>query len=340
MDFESNKLCNSCGSINPNNVDFCIHCGSNELIEVSGEETNKIDALRCNNCGNIASSDNFYCENCGSPLPIQETVDNKLNLPSEDEYIFKENSNNSKKSPILVVCLIAICGLMIFAISRLIKKDDEEIQTTITESFPENTSSSLKKEIAVGQIIEFGEYEQDGNLLNGEEPLQWKVLDVEGNNALLITYKLIDYLPYNTDFVDITWENSSLRRWMNGTFLNSSFISQEKDLIIDTTLQNFDSSRGAYGGNNTVDKIFALSLSEVRRYFSYDRERIGYTTLFAQSQNHAYEDTSDWWWLRSPGETNKHAALVSNEGNPVEIHGDYVDDDDIAVRPAMWISID
>lgn len=51
------------------------------------------------------------------------------------------------------------------------------------------------------------------------------------------------------------------------------------------------------------------------------------------------DNGTEWWWLRSPGKKQDYAALVDNTGKIVEIYGDYVNDDDIAIRPAMWIDI-
>lgn len=44
-----------------------------------------------------------------------------------------------------------------------------------------------------------------------------------------------------------------------------------------------------------------------------------------------------WWWLRSPGYAQDLAATV-NRGGSVNYRGDFVDYDDVAVRPALRIS--
>ena len=44
------------------------------------------------------------------------------------------------------------------------------------------------------------------------------------------------------------------------------------------------------------------------------------------------------WWLRSPGSSQKHAALVFTDGN-ILLNGTRVNSGNYAVRPAMWISL-
>ena len=41
------------------------------------------------------------------------------------------------------------------------------------------------KEAKKGCLVEFGAYEQDNNLKNGKEPIEWMVLDVKNGEALL-----------------------------------------------------------------------------------------------------------------------------------------------------------
>lgn len=39
------------------------------------------------------------------------------------------------------------------------------------------------EETRVGDTVIFGQYEQDGNLDNGSEPIAWLVLDVQGGDC-------------------------------------------------------------------------------------------------------------------------------------------------------------
>ncbi len=80
------------------------------------------------------------------------------------------------------------------------------------------TPPAPRKSYRVGERIPFGQYPQGAN---GEmQPLEWRVLAVENGRALLITDKLIDCVKYNEEWVDVTWETCSLRKWMNSDFIS------------------------------------------------------------------------------------------------------------------------
>ena len=79
----------------------------------------------------------------------------------------------------------------------------------------------------VGQIKTFGSYEQDNNK-SRKEPIEWRVLKVNGDLALVISEKILDCRPYNETRTAVTWETSSIRKWLNGTFLNAAFTEAEK----------------------------------------------------------------------------------------------------------------
>lgn len=210
-----------------------------------------------------------------------------------------------------------------------------------TQQTTQTTDASQQSSYDVGQEVMMGEYEQDNNFSNGKEPLKWTVLDVQGDKALLIAHDLIDYIPYHERRTDITWEDCSLRKWMNKDFYETAFSTQEQSRILTTHLINHDNVTGTDGGNDTDDKIFALSVDEANRYFASDAERVAYYTDYVESYHYVTEKARgrEWWWLRSPGVSPQLAALVNVEGEIIEVKGDYVEDYDITVRPAMWISI-
>ena len=64
--------------------------------------------------------------------------------------------------------------------------------------------------VSVGSIIKFGFYEQDNNSSNGKEEIEWKVLAVDGNKALVISQYALDYQKYNSTYTPITWEECTL----------------------------------------------------------------------------------------------------------------------------------
>ncbi|MBP3696995.1 MAG: hypothetical protein J6J45_05560, partial [Clostridia bacterium] len=67
----------------------------------------------------------------------------------------------------------------------------------------------------VGDYITFGSYEQDNDLSNGKEPIEWLVLDKQDGKVLVISKYALDAKPYNDEYVDVTWETCTLRSWLN-----------------------------------------------------------------------------------------------------------------------------
>ena len=198
----------------------------------------------------------------------------------------------------------------------------------------EEVVSHIFRNINVNDIINFGNYPQgkQGQLLS----LEWRVLAVENNRALIITDKLIDYKKYNEKYNDVTWENCSLRIWMNNEFLSSAFSTDQQKRIAVVTIQNPNNPKyDTKGGVATQDKVFALSIPETIKYFSSYNDRKAILTDYLQKAGLHKGNNSDFYWLRSPGSLSARAAQVDNDGITDRI-GRYVTEK-IAVRPAMWI---
>ncbi|MGN0408606.1 MAG: DUF6273 domain-containing protein [Bacteroides sp.] len=233
----------------------------------------------------------------------------------------------------------------------------EEATKTPTESATEAptqapTTAPAKTGIQsanAGEYITLGSYEQDGNTGNGAEPIEWLVLDNQGNKMLVISRYGLDCQPYNIDayigWETICWETCTLRNWLNSEFYNTAFSDSEKASVITTTVENPDNAiYGTRGGNATSDNVFCLSIDEVNRYFASGETRVTKPTAYAVSRG-AYASTSTgWyagncaWWLRSLGNNTDFAALLLEDGNVYDFGYD-VDGDSFAVRPAMWIAV-
>jgi hypothetical protein len=149
--------------------------------------------------------------------------------------------------------------------------------------------------------------------------IDWSVLDVDRQKgkALLISNKIIEKRPYNVEYANITWESCTLRKYLNGEFLNK--LGAAESAIAETRNSNPNNPwYGTAGGNTTTDKVFLLSLDELVKYF-------GDSGDLANKRRKDYKGNSDlngyyvhdrynnarianygsegacWWWLRSPG---------------------------------------
>lgn len=170
---------------------------------------------------------------------------------------------------------------------------------------------------------------------------------------MLIAQKGLDVQPYNTKYGSVTWETSSLRNWLNTTFLNESFTAEEQKAIRTTGVDN-GKAQGCElwetdGGNNTQDKVFLLSYGEAKKYFDIatpgidgpEKARIQ-PTKYAEDQGAYVSEeykTADGkdatrWWLRSPGCNQLDAACVHARGCVGE---QMCSNKDTCTRPAMWV---
>ena len=196
------------------------------------------------------------------------------------------------------------------------------ISTTTT------TRSSEPVTLSIGEKYSLGSYPQS---THADESIQWRVIDVRGDKALLISEKVLDSVLYGKEnSSSVTWENSNLRQWLNTDFYNETFSDAEK--------------LRTNGGSTTADKVFVLSTEEAEKYFYSDSDRMAAATDYAKSRgsythkNHKLPngDLTSWYWLRTPGETSKKAARVFNSGE-IDYKGFPVGYSKVSVRPAIWI---
>lgn len=173
----------------------------------------------------------------------------------------------------------------------------------------------------IGDTIVFGYDEED---------IEWMILDKQKNKMLVISKYVLDDQPYNERYETTTWENCSLRSFLNLDYINYLFDEYEQEIIIESKLINDDNEKeGTEGGNDTKDKIFLLSVKEANKYFVSDEKRI------------AYNKNGDacYWWLRSPGYYGQHASGVCSDGHIDSESSAWFETDVMCVRPAMWIDL-
>ena len=214
-----------------------------------------------------------------------------------------------------------------------------------------SAQSESPKRIKIGNIVGFGHYEQDNNKTNGKETVEWIVLSVQNNQAMLISRFILDSMPYNSKYADTTWAQCTLRTWLNNDFLNATFSKQEKKAILVTTVDNSKkegdtNSKSSKGSSNTKDKVFLLSYNEAfNRFFSNDYDRISLPTAYAiargvlmPSTNRYIRNTASLWWLRTSGygSSQAFAYYISTDGTT---RGTGVNADCIGIRPVIWIDL-
>lgn len=214
--------------------------------------------------------------------------------------------------------------------------------------------------------IYFGAYQQSSNGSGGYnvDPIKWRVLSNANDQLFLLSDQNLDVFQYHTEQEDVTWETSTMRSWLNGydttqnsggssgidytnnNFLDDAFSDKEQTAIAETTVVNDDNTDyGTEGGNNTNDCIFLLSIVEIynKNYFptyinfSTNTEYVAAGGKLGSGMYGAGE--ADWWWLRSPGFSNRMAAYMEWEDGSVITDGNPVNNRTAAVRPAFNLNL-
>lgn len=210
--------------------------------------------------------------------------------------------------------------------------------------------------ITTWDCVYFGNYWQNDTNKDGiadqkdkKQPIKWRVLSVNGNNAFLLADQNLDVQPYNTGNDVATWETCTLRGWLNSTFLSAAFSATEQAAIQNTRVVNDDNSYyKTEGGLNTIDKVYLLSIAETgNTAYGFNKEfraksetRVATNTPYAAELN-SYKSSvakADWWWLRSPGYDNGNASGVDEYGYGY-INGNYISNMRGTVRPVLHLNL-
>ncbi len=210
--------------------------------------------------------------------------------------------------------------------------------------------------------IYFGNYWQrdtndDGKADKNDEkePIKWRVLSVDGDDAFLLADKNLDVQRYNNTDTDTTWETCTMRSWLNGygassnqegndytlsSFLNNAFTSSERQAIqMTNVVNNANPDFGTAGGNNTQDKVFLLSMDEVKNpEYGFSSSTNSTNRRRAWNTEYSEDGGAEYWWLRSPGQNSNRASIVGSSGDVSE-EGSFVDCDYDAVRPAIHLNL-
>lgn len=198
-------------------------------------------------------------------------------------------------------------------------------------------SASGRLTVQVGSRLTFGSYPQTA--AGESQPIVWRVLDVRDGRALIITENLIDYKRFNEKLTEVTWEECSLRQWLNGEFMTKAFGSTRLARVVPVTNRNGSVPPTGYAPfNPTRDQVFALSAEEAERYFGSKEDMVAHTTDYAHRKKFDYDDRSDDWWLRSSCADKRHAVCVDHSGG-VKKSGCDVNYYNVGVRPVLWLKL-
>lgn len=315
-------------------------------------------------------------EDLDSPDKDNESVlkDDKIEGAVKKTSIPKKEKRKSpvKKVLVIIVCLLLAGGIKYYSTGNeqeisTAKKDLVEnpkiVKDTSVEggkkvtwdciwfgSYPQTKIVSSSKENDLYSTLEKSNgWDKNNDIIIGKEkyhrakksyfkyePIKWRVIKCENGEALLLSDIVLDKQKYNKRLKKVTWEKSTLRKWLNKKFMNRAFSSSEQEAIRTTKVINEDNYYyKTDGGNDTLDKIYLLSLSETDEEKEY-----GFTDSYGMTikySNYADLDDYQYWWLRTPGEKNISAAAVDMSGEAYVGGGE--SDMELGIRPVLHLNL-
>jgi hypothetical protein len=246
-------------------------------------------------------------------------------------------ANSKTTLKVAAICMAAMaCGAVAQARENRMTTLEAEAYAASAQIGTACVSAAAKERIAgqgsgiVAEILK-GETR---NLQFG--PHKWRVLEVRGDKALIITEDIVGKRQYHGAVEDmvvyginsyggvdkLSWATCDLRRFLNTAFLKK-FSKEEKKLIVEFAMQKpRGGQENEVGGYATKEKVILLSITEATAYFSSDSDRA----------------TGSWWWLRTPGRNINSTATVLDNG-AIGPLGETVRSGFGGVRPALWLDL-
>ncbi len=179
------------------------------------------------------------------------------------------------------------------------------------------------------KYVTFGKYAQTDTTAN-DDPIQWKVLAEGDGRCLLVSRYVLDFQDYREleKAESSDWYLSTLRTWLNSTFLNSAFTQEEQSQIIATTISSENGT--------SSDQVIILAPEQAWSLFPDDASRRARPTQYCESlqQFHVSDDGYIGWWLLDT-EDSLYKPLVSPAGAD-ENHPRTNESE--GVRPAIWVN--
>ena len=182
--------------------------------------------------------------------------------------------------------------------------------------------TAYRPDYVLRSTSEGGSYQDDNMYLINTvywfkyEPISWTVLDEDSTlgASLILCDMILDSMQFDYNSLDSTptynndYAESSIRKWLNSTFIETAFGAEEQAKIISTTVDNSVLSTGHQVNSNacanTADKVFLLSYAEAvndRYGLELSEARVKQNTDYALAQGARSEKNGGGeWWLRSP----------------------------------------
>lgn len=252
----------------------------------------------------------------------------------------RQKNKGMKKTGVLgfvILCLLSGCA----------QQSTESTEATTVAAVEAEVLETVElKRAEVGDIVQMGTYEQDGD------------------SILIISHDVIGYQRFSDSPNCVIWEDSQIRTWLNEEFYTDAFDKETQACIKESVLENPSIAGYVTGADesiwesrgDTTDRIFLLSWKEIERYYGHklpkaeallckpskavlqryeeiEQQRVREKVPFVTSVPDASEGIS--WMLRSTGKSQNQISIIRGDGYYSQCLADYYQ----GVRPAMWIDV-
>lgn len=252
-----------------------------------------------------------------------------------------------------IVCYFEISGTTSQS-SCIVSKDGGVTWNYATYASKPNTFLSNPQK---GSSVIFGAYEQDGDESNGKEPLEWLVLDRDGDRALLLSKYGIEAMQWEKDKELEVWEVDDLYWMMNRTIYEYAFSAKERAALIQVApIENeaihFTNDRLLYKGYTFLletDTVLEGKAQDETPFFQTEESRITIPTACA-AQKGAWFDTDGAftgvtapWLLTVTGTTDGDFSEVEfarvMEDGSISFAEEEIKEAYVLIRPAVWVDV-
>ena len=188
---------------------------------------------------------------------------------------------------VIFTSIVLVLNSVIFA--NIINQNDSianQAQVTIeTVSAAINKTHTLVDSFNNSNLhygtISFGSYPQNYSL-DDKSPIEWYLLEKREDKVILMSKYVLDVHRYDNK-INSNWKDTSISKFLNGTFYDTAFNNSEKQMIISNPYKS-------------VGNVFLLNLSEAEGYFSKSDTSISSSefTTYANSQKTSIKNS---YWL-------------------------------------------
>ncbi|WP_288684273.1 DUF6273 domain-containing protein, partial [uncultured Eubacterium sp.] len=236
---------------------------------------------------------------------------------------------------ILLVVMLTVTIIYPMNKNVQIRANDNGAKTHILSNPTKDTTGNT-----IWDCVYFGNYYQNDVEGKYKEPIKWRVLKVDGNDAFLLADKGLDVKPWHESGDGVDWETCTLRSWLNGyksgmnkngidysndNFMDTAFTAEEQQAINKTLVSNtqgpfLDSPKV----NDTYDQVYCLAYNEALNTeygfsgeYNVDPTRALVVTPYANAK--LDWETYPWlmpgWWLRTMGDDNYRDKIWYEDPN-------------------------